>query len=90
MMPKYFAQSWLNILASKMIMIYQNKFVEASGRIISKKKHGADSEDGLLECKPFKSKHYNVHISDDTPNSLLIHQNIHILRLVKLQKMVTL
>lgn len=74
---KYFAQSWLNILESKNGNdLLEQIFVEASGRIISKKKHGADSEDGLLECKPFKSKNYNVHISDDTPNSLLRHQNI--------------
>jgi hypothetical protein len=75
---KYFAQSWLDTLASKNGNdILEPVLVEATGRTAKSisKKHGADSEDGELESKPFKSK-YNAHISDDTPNSLLRHHTI--------------
>jgi hypothetical protein len=75
---KYFAQSWLDTLASKNGNdILEPVLVEATGRTAKSisKKHGADSDDGLLESKPFKSK-YNAHISDDTPASLLRHHTI--------------
>jgi len=51
--------------------------VRATGRQTKKtgQKHGADSEDGLVEAKPCKGK-YGGHISDDTPMSLKRHQEI--------------
>ena len=75
---KYFAQSWLDTLSSKNGNdILEPVLVEATGRTPKNIaiKHGADSEDGLLESKPFKTK-YNAHISDDTPTSLLRHHTI--------------
>jgi len=75
---KYFAQSWLETLASKNGNdILEPVLVEATGHVPKSIaiKHGADSEDGLLESKPFKTK-YNAHISDDTPSSLLRHHSI--------------
>lgn len=75
---KYFAQCFLDILASKNGNdILEQLFVECTGRNIKSvtKKHGADSEDGLLESKPLKCK-YSAHISDDTPASLLRHHTI--------------
>jgi len=77
-MIKMFAQSFLDTLASKNGNdILEPVFVEATGRVPKSiaKKLGADSEDGLLESKPFKTK-YNAHISDDTPASLLRHHTI--------------
>jgi hypothetical protein len=75
---KYFAQCFLDVLASKNGNdILEQLFVECTGRSIKSitKKHGADSEDGLLESKPLKCK-YSAHISDDTPASLLRHHTI--------------
>ena len=75
---KYFAQSWLDTLASKNGNdILESVLIEATGRSAKSisKKHGADSDDGELESKPFKTK-YNAHISDDTPSSLLKHHTI--------------
>lgn len=75
---KYFAQSWLDTLASKNGNdILEPVLVEATGRDAKAltKKHGADSGDGLLESKPLKTK-YAAHISDDTPASLLRHHKI--------------
>ena len=75
---KYFAQSFLDTLASKNGNdILEQVLVEVTGRTIKSitKKHGADSEDGLLESKPLKCK-YSAHISDDTPASLLRHHTI--------------
>ena len=75
---KYFAQSWLDTLASKNGNdILEPVLVEATGRDAKAltKKHGADSSDGLLESKPLKTK-YAAHISDDTPASLLRHHTI--------------
>jgi hypothetical protein len=77
-MHKYFAQSWLDTLGSKNGNdILEMVLVEATGREAKAltKKHGADSDDGLLESKPLKTK-YSAHISDDTPASLLRHQTI--------------
>ena len=77
-MDKFFAQCFLDILASKNGNdILEQLFVECTGRFIKSitKKHGADSEDGLLESKPLKCK-YSPHISDDTPASLLRHHTI--------------
>lgn len=74
----YFAKSWLDTLASPNGNdILEAVLVEATGRTPkqNEKKHGADSEDGELESKPFKCK-YNAHISDDTPASLLRHHSI--------------
>lgn len=75
---KYFAQCFLDTLASKNGNdILEQVLVESTGRTIKSitKKHGADSEDGLLESKPLKCK-YSAHISDDTPASLLRHHTI--------------
>jgi hypothetical protein len=75
---QYFAQCFLDTLASKNGNdILEQVLVESTGRTIKSitKKHGADSEDGLLESKPLKCK-YSAHISDDTPASLLRHQTI--------------
>jgi hypothetical protein len=77
-MIRSFAQSFLDTLASKNGNdILEPVLVEATGRDAKSiaKKHGADSEDGELESKPFKTK-YNAHISDDTPASLLRHHTI--------------
>jgi hypothetical protein len=75
---RYFAQCFLDTLASKNGNdILEQVLVEFTGRTIKSitKKHGADSEDGLLESKPLKCK-YSAHISDDTPASLLRHHTI--------------
>ena len=75
---KYFAQCFLDTLASKNGNdILEQVLVESTDRKIKSitKKHGADSEDGLLESKPLKCK-YSAHISDDTPASLLRHHTI--------------
>ena len=75
---KYFAQSFLDTLASKNGNdILEKLLVECTGRKNKSidQKHGADSEDGLLESKPIKCK-YSVHISDDTPSSLFRHHTI--------------
>jgi hypothetical protein len=75
---KILAQNYLDSLASKSGNdILEKLLVEASGRKVKSvgTKHGADSEDGLLEAKPMKTS-YNAHISDDTPMSLMRHQEI--------------
>jgi len=75
---QYFAKCFLDMLASKNGNdILEQVLVEFTGRSIKSihKKHGADSEDGLLESKPLKCK-YSAHISDDTPASLLRHHTI--------------
>jgi hypothetical protein len=57
--------------------ILEEVFVRATGSEVKKveQKHGADSEDGLVEAKPCKGK-YGAHISDDTAMSLKSHQTI--------------
>ena len=57
--------------------ILEKLLVRATGRQpkSNDKKHGADSEDGLLEAKPCKDK-YTGHISDDSAMSLQRHQSI--------------
>jgi hypothetical protein len=57
--------------------ILEKVLVRATGREPKSNsvKHGADSEDGLVEAKPCKEK-YTGHISDDTAMSLLRHQEI--------------
>ena len=75
---RYFSQCFLDTLASKNGNdILEQVLVETTDRKIKSitKKHGADSEDGLLESKPLKCK-YSAHISDDTPASLLRHHTI--------------
>jgi hypothetical protein len=75
---KILAQNYLDSLASKSGNdVLEKLLVEASGRKVKSvgTKHGADSEDGLLEAKPMKTS-YNAHISDDTPMSLMRHQEI--------------
>ncbi len=72
----YFARWWLKALASPTGNdILQEVAVTAVGKENAEDKHGADSTDGELEAKPFK-RGYNAHISDDTPASLLRHQQI--------------
>lgn len=72
----YFAQYWLLSLASPTGNdILQEVAVEATGRVNSTDKLGADSTDGELEAKPFR-RTYTAHISDDTPRSLLRHHAI--------------
>jgi hypothetical protein len=57
--------------------ILEGVLVRATGRTLKAvcQKHGADSADGELEAKPMKCG-YSAHISDDTPASLLRHQQI--------------
>jgi hypothetical protein len=72
------ANSYLETLASKSGNdILEKLLVEATGRTVKDvtQKHGADSADGELEAKPMKCG-YSAHISDDTPASLLRHQQI--------------
>lgn len=75
---KEIAKNYLDSLASKAGNdILEELLVRATGREVKKvgQKHGADSEDGLVEAKPCKGK-YSGHISDDTPMSLKRHQTI--------------
>jgi hypothetical protein len=75
---KELAQVYLETLSSPSGNdILEKLLVRATGREpkSNDKKHGADSEDGLVEAKPCKEK-YSGHISDDTGMSLQRHQNI--------------
>jgi len=75
---KKLVKCYLDSLASKAGNdILEDLLVRATGRETKKigQKHGADSEDGLVEAKPCKGK-YSGHISDDTPMSLKRHQEI--------------
>lgn len=74
----FLAATYLETLASKSGNdILESLLVRATGRALKAigQKHGADSADGELEAKPMKCD-YSAHISDDTPASLLRHQQI--------------
>ena len=74
----FLAKSYFETLASKSGNdILESLLVRATGREVKSvdQKHGADSADGELEAKPMKCG-YSAHISDDTPASLLRHQQI--------------
>ena len=74
----FLAATYLETLASKSGNdILESLLVRATGRALKAigQKHGADSADGELEAKPMKCG-YSAHISDDTPASLLRHQQI--------------
>jgi len=74
----FLAKSFFETLASKSGNdILEDLLVRATGRTVKSvnQKHGADSADGELEAKPMKCG-YSAHISDDTPASLLRHQQI--------------
>jgi len=74
----FLAKSFFETLASKSGNdILEGLLVRATGRTVKSvhQKHGADSADGELEAKPMKGS-YSAHISDDTPASLLRHQQI--------------
>jgi len=74
----FLAKTYLETLASKSGNdILESLLVHATGRELKAigQKHGADSADGELEAKPMKCG-YSAHISDDTPASLLRHQQI--------------
>jgi hypothetical protein len=74
----FLATSYFDTLASKSGNdILEGVLVRATGRTLKAvyQKHGADSADGELEAKPMKCG-YSAHISDDTPASLLRHQQI--------------
>jgi len=77
-LTKRLASNYISTLASKAGNdILEDVLVRATGRETKKtgQKHGADSEDGLVEAKPCKGS-YGGHISDDTPMSLKRHQAI--------------
>jgi hypothetical protein len=74
----FLAKNYFETLASKSGNdILESLLVRATGREVKSvnQKHGADSADGELEAKPMKCG-YSAHISDDTPASLLRHQQI--------------